>query len=488
MKRTHYIQLLLAALMVVIAATATAEIVTPEQARRIASNWLDLIVYTHGDWAGSSEPAVVDIDDFRRGDRLLGYCCHVEPRGFVVVSAVKGLAPVKAYSGSSSFDVEAEDGLVDVIALKMEAVRHELELQLDSPENATEAEVDRLLGYHFGELTEALTLGDGELKRRLESGKTKANYTEGDSLLTEGWRQSWPYNYFCPVPTNQCPWSHCAVGCVATAGAQIMHYWSWPPGRPWAIMPDSLTDSSTWSQVDAVAQLCADIGTAVSMVYCEDTTCGSAAYTSDMEFVFEGSHYGDCAVAWRKDFYFEYWWGGPGMMKAQLSANRPMEYRILRHAIVIDGWREWYWGSYQRELHANYGWASADNAWYFMDALLQVEDTGTFLHEFAILGTVPNVALESAVSGVIPRNDAWPYRYVDRDCAGTDAAFAEGQRIQFLPGVRLFCRHGTVEFPASRNYPTYLYTPEITRGIKLSGGSLVLHEGAAVRFQQDRSR
>ena len=64
------------------------------------------------------------------------------------------------------------------------------------------------------------------------------DYQEGDSLLGEiTWYQDPPYN-------QQCPWYGCGwgipdssehynenayVGCVATAGAMVLHYWNWPP-------------------------------------------------------------------------------------------------------------------------------------------------------------------------------------------------------------------------------------------------------------------
>ena len=50
--------------------------------------------------------------------------------------------------------------------------------------------------------------------------------TSVDPMVTAHWGQYTYYNTLCPNDPN---WSRlCATGCVATAMAQIMHYWQWP--------------------------------------------------------------------------------------------------------------------------------------------------------------------------------------------------------------------------------------------------------------------
>ncbi|MCX6268432.1 MAG: C10 family peptidase, partial [Bacteroidetes bacterium] len=46
-------------------------------------------------------------------------------------------------------------------------------------------------------------------------------------LLTTSWGQGWPYNSMCPVDASG-PGGHVWAGCVATAMAQIMKFWSAP--------------------------------------------------------------------------------------------------------------------------------------------------------------------------------------------------------------------------------------------------------------------
>ena len=47
-----------------------------------------------------------------------------------------------------------------------------------------------------------------------------------DPLIKTNWGQEDPYDWQCPVYQG----SYCAVGCVATAMAQVMKYWQYPEG------------------------------------------------------------------------------------------------------------------------------------------------------------------------------------------------------------------------------------------------------------------
>lgn len=173
------------------------------------------------------------------------------------------------------------------------------------------------------------------------------------------------------------------------------------------------------------------------------------------------------------------------MVKDQLSVNRPIQYRIMGHSIVLDGWREWYYGSYQPEYHMNYGWANENNAWYAMDGLHQVVDTANWTHEYMIVGIAPDPSLEGTVNGPV-LTLPFPYRYIDRDCAGSYAAFQAGQKIQFLPGVTLYCTEGMVRFDGTPDAHSVLYTPEPNRGIEIHKGAIVMHPGCGIRFRQER--
>lgn len=102
-------------------------------------------------------------------------------------------------------------------------------------------------------------------------------------LVQTQWFQAAPYNNLCP--------SGCPTGCVATAAAQVMRYWSFPAfGKgshsytstggygvlsadfahtvyDWANMPSQVSYSSPSAQQNAIATLMYHVGVAVQMDY-----------------------------------------------------------------------------------------------------------------------------------------------------------------------------------------------------------------------------
>ncbi|RZN35654.1 MAG: hypothetical protein EFT35_08360, partial [Methanophagales archaeon ANME-1-THS] len=105
-----------------LASPVGAETVTMDEALNVAKNWITLTISQEGNWGGSETAEVVEITEFKRGDRVIGYFCRVEPQGFMVISLRKELAPVKAYSETCDLDPESEEGLADLIKLKMESI------------------------------------------------------------------------------------------------------------------------------------------------------------------------------------------------------------------------------------------------------------------------------------------------------------------------------------------------------------------------------
>ena len=112
----------------------------------------------------------------------------------------------------------------------------------------------------------------------IKTSRTSKTAAEPDSMvlnLTSHWHQDSPYNNDCPdLGCTTTSNGRSVVGCVATAGAQIMYYWAWPPygeGSPysdtydWPNMRDSVTTSSPAAQQAAVAELSHEVGLAVGM-------------------------------------------------------------------------------------------------------------------------------------------------------------------------------------------------------------------------------
>lgn len=182
-------------------------------------------------------------------------------------------------------------------------------------------------------------------------------------LLSDKWHQYYePYNLLAPMVDSV----QCVSGCVATAMAQVMHYWRYPEhgygehsyvdslgcGQElkcdfsshyydWDNMLDNY-EHVKYSEVQgySVAQLMLDCGISVNMKYGKDAS-GASSIRQPMAL---SKYFGYDAGAqmFFRDFYkLEEW---INMLKRELSEGRPVlisgyNYR-LGHAFVCDGYDE----------------------------------------------------------------------------------------------------------------------------------------------------
>jgi hypothetical protein len=426
------------------------------------------------------------------------------------------MAPIKAYSEKNALDPDLDEGLTKLLKDKMERLVSRVEsleesrgagktgltgpagpLEVDYPEVWERLQHDP--GGFLWEIPpiepqdppsdarSAPSARDEGSAEDLDEGADEANYQEGQILLDSDWHQSPPYNNFCPyLACSNTSNGRAVVGCVATAGAQIMRYWAWPPygedgslytdTYDWPNMVASATTTSPAAEQNAVAELSYEVGIAVDMDYgCN----ASSAYTSDMEGVFQDHYRYDNVVKRDRDDYTAVEWFDS--MKYEFNYNRPVQYRITGHSIVGDGWRE-YGTPTIREYHMNYGWTgTGSDAWYALDSLTTDPEGEEFLLEVIR----PEPVLFD-MSTFYARNATFPYRYVYRDTAGVNGSFEGGQRIQFLPGVVAYCSSGTVTFNGSSSNYSYLFTKgDLSRGIKMhlnSAAKLKLYAGGGVKF------
>jgi hypothetical protein len=170
------------------------------------------------------------------------------------------------------------------------------------------------------------------------------------------------------------------------------------------------------------------------------------------------------------------------MIRDQISVNRPVQYKVLNHSIVCDGWKAGYM------VHMNYGWANDFTTWYSIDGLWQPEGGGAgwygiYGEEYMVLNIVPNVSLSSPVSGYFSTTLDWPYRYFDRDCTGGPAYFQEGQLIQLLHNVTVNATEGDFRFPGVPGYETRLFTRgDTTKGVRIVNGTLKIMPGGSLKL------
>ena len=274
---------------------------------------------------------------------------------FVIVSADDCETPIIGYSHEGRFDPndvpeQMETYLQDFVA----RIRYGIENQIEADE---------------------LTARQWELVKnagRLNESKTA---TAVEPLLTEMWHQGCLYNDLCPS-LEHTPCGHAEVGCVAVAMGQIMHYWRYPETGwgsnsyynlgvglsadfgniiyDWEHMPDSLTESSSETEIEAVATLLYHCGVAVNMDYGIN---GSGANSGDVPdaLIRHFNYSRRMHIEKRRDFDDEEWMS---MLKACLDLQQPIFYGGKgsqgSHAFVCDAYDD------NDLLHFNWGWGRAN--------------------------------------------------------------------------------------------------------------------------------
>lgn len=231
-----------------------------------------------------------------------------------------------------------------------------------------------------------------------------------EPLIKTNWGQEDPYDFQCPVYQGL----YCAVGCVATAMAQVMKYWQYPescgslpryycnnirqyvPALPattfdYSLMLNSychwdwntselIQDTYTDAQAQEVAKISRYCGQSVNMGYHPD---GSGAYTRDQRnamvntFGYRSSaRYVQKGSSWSG--YTTTQW--EAMMKTELDAGRPILYAGndsgggAGHAFICDGYNS------EGKFHYNFGWYGTCDGWYVSTALNMVHRSGEECH------------------------------------------------------------------------------------------------------------
>ncbi len=387
-----------------------AERATDEEMRWVCQNWLSYIVHETGDWAGSQTPSISGVQEISSDGNVIAHYFEVSPNGYVVVPVLKELPPVKAYSEDYQLDLGVNVGFPQLLRQDLARKIHKW-LEIYGSLDATRPSTGDL---HFGpdhKPVWSLFAADPAIFRsKLRQGRL-ATLSEVGPLLTTSWHQRAPYNNLCPMGDG----GRCLVGCVATAAAQILNYhrcptngigshsYGWDGDQScggnvgggtlsadfsdaydWAHMPDSCTGGCTPEEETAVAELCYEVGVAFNMDY---GVCGSGANTAYALTVFP-TYFGYDGSIDREDrdeHTADEWFN---IIKDQINANQPMQYRIIRHSIVCDGWRD---TGGMKQYHINYGWGGPNTGWFTIDNIPGTQDPDEeYLIRNIIPGCIPN--------------------------------------------------------------------------------------------------
>jgi hypothetical protein len=372
---------------------AKAELATSAEMEQVCQNWLAHITYEKGTWAGSPTPQITGVDELKSGDTLLARCYHISPQGFVLVSALKEMTPVKAYSETSSLDARQAGGFTEMVTESYSQLYGQYVQRfgsLEAEQTGTRPMFGQVHKSEWSELTQtsAEYLTGQQTKRQA--------LDEAGPLLTSSWHQGVPYNNYCPMGDG----GRTVVGCVATAAAQIMKFWQWPQAGlgshsylwggdnscegstasatlsatfsdpyDWAHIPDSCDNGCSSVDTAALAELSYEVGVAFDMDYGK---CGSGSYVSLAAQVLPKyfKYSNEIAVENRTNYSLAGWFG---VIKQEIDAGRPGDYRISKHSIVCDGWRQQ--GS-RYEFHMNYGWGGSYTTWFVLDSLYCYWESG----------------------------------------------------------------------------------------------------------------
>ena len=342
-------------LMLICIGFAIAEPVGADRARQVAVNFLKS---TEKDAQQLSVQDLVDITattPFREF-----YVFSVREKGFILVSGDDRALPILGYSLNNTF---VSKGIPAHVRWWLDNYEKQIK---DMREQAIEPSQETSSQWQlYSESNPALDL----------------DATTVGPLLSTTWNQSPYYNTQCPYDASaySCAGNNYALaGCVAISTAQIMKYWNWPTTGQgshsythssygtlsadfattysWSNMPNSLSSSSTSTQINAVAKLVYHVGVALEMNY---GPCGSSASTygayypssqtilptyfkynsSTITSISEGSY---SATNWINQ------------IKNEIDNSRPLLYRgsgsAGGHSFVCDGYNS------SDQLHFNWGW------------------------------------------------------------------------------------------------------------------------------------
>jgi len=313
-------------------------------------------------------------------------------QGFVIVSAENATNPVLAYGNENkTYTVPSTKGGAGNVLFWMNKQKTDI-ITIRNMNLSAAPSVAALWAYYLN--NKVSSAGTQRTQRT-----TGIFPSSSDFLVQSQWAQYTgqpldPYAYFCPYNS--------VTGCVATAQAQIMRYWSWPSyGR--GASCDSMSDYSNvticdsysrsydWNNMTlisppngdtAIARLMYDIGISVGMEY---SSQGSDAQVIDSDAI--------DSVIWKKMDtacaqnslvkYFRYnkatisgryqtsysnttWLN---MLKHDLDSNRPINYAGY-NSDTLDG-HSWICDGYDASdnFHFNFGWGGYDNGWYALSNL-----------------------------------------------------------------------------------------------------------------------
>ena len=306
------------------------------------------------------------------------YVFNFDGGGFVIISGEDSVDPVLGYSLTGRFEYE---GAPDNIRWWMDGLASEIAVVRSDPSLAAPLKSPRTADY-------------GNVVRQYQTGK---------------WYQDAPYNNECPTITGGS--GRGMTGCVATAGAIVMRYFSWPTagegttqsysytnennktqtiasrtlGRTynWNNMIMDYNGSYTSAQGAAVAAIMVDVGVASQMQYGEE---GSGTFDENLlaamqkNFKYSKKAYRACRESYTDSEWID-------LLKDNLDNIGPMPYGGADndggHEFVFDGYSDLDYFS------VNWGWGGVGDGFFKVSSLTLQGYTFAY-DQSALLGLEPD--------------------------------------------------------------------------------------------------
>ena len=319
--------------------------------------------------------------------------------GFVLVAADDAVRPILGYSPTGTLD---PDNMPPALQQWLQAYQQEI----DAVAHSQFVRADTGVSPYFSQFPEWYALENDLMPK------------DGDSaivepLITTYWDQTYPYNGYCPGGS--------AVGCAATAQAQVMNFWKYPAFGigshsytharygvqsadfahtlyDWDNMPVMATYTTPMEEKVAVATLMYHCGVSLDMNY--DPSGSAAAGLAGIEGIpsIDNSlkDYFGYSASMRvvhREYYTKDQWRD--LLTAELDLGHPIVYvgsgDAGGHGFVCDGYDN------RGYLHFNFGWSRRGDGYFPVDSISPgvggVGGNGTYTFNqdnAALLGLVPD--------------------------------------------------------------------------------------------------
>lgn len=309
------------------------------------------------------------------------YIINLEPEGFIILSTDDEIEPVIAFSPTGTYEGSQKSTLTKMLKKDMPQRLENLDQVNEKHRQKKAKKWQKLFDHQESEsakysgdetiLTAASTIDDIRVEPFIDSEWSQENVLSGTC-----------YNYYTP--------NNYVCGCVATAMAQLMRYYTYPTSGigvssftiyvdgssqsastiggdgsggayDWSSMPLIPANGLTTTQRQAIGALCYDAGVAVSMDY---TASSSGAYMSDADSAMVNTFQYANSI-----YRYDYSGYDQEELAIVLNSNLDAEMPVMLgisgtsggHAVLADGY------GYNSETlyhHINMGWGGDDDAWY----------------------------------------------------------------------------------------------------------------------------